>query len=884
MSESNSFYFEKSLCLNKDLQCNANILEEFFKKYKNNYFSYEEASVYLNKHKKKKFVNKTKNIIWDSMAFLYKKKRIKLVKVEEKESGRGFLVSYFQHIDGANKELPWYLKEFRKDLWLPSKFIDTYVPCEFTAIFKKNMKSNNWSNYYQEFLLSDSLGSFEIRKSIPIDLQKGYKLSAFYTEYKKLFGATEGYKLLFKLFSDIWRSSWNYEEKLITYKELLDNFESSMKDFDYEAYQKHQESIKLFKEHKIYAVSAPWDSSLWRVLKNFLFFQSTKTNLYFSKLESILDCKTLDDYSISFSSKNESCNIVTDIKELNDYIPLNVLFKIENEKKECSKEKFIFILSSLIHEIDANCKVYTKDYWKTEFYISLKLAREIQVKIKEEKRENDFMKPLTQEEFINKKIKDIIKEKFSENLEKAYSLQEVIKFIKNSPKMRKITKYEIIDALHELYHSKRIKTIEGYKLQLENSPVEGYLYIGENEDDYCTVEGFLEVPVKYSLVELIKNKCSRLQKYQTGWFGDLECSIPCSDYCCLYKKSDLEKIIKNDEIQKALKKEVKDTTKNLEKIIVSKNYEVPKVQKSENFNNLIKRLNDNSYKAKVKLKLEELKFPKDELDEALKCINILKNNINTKYDLWKICEEVYPDISFVTEEGTRYYKLQYQRMSKILRLLRTLKIIKIVGITDEKSAGLLYQIQESPLEEQEFVDYYNKEFVTISSFVFDENISLIELNIAIKKENIKYFCTRVHNIHNPCKVYKKIELKQLIEKYNLKRIEGYVKTSKEIVTEVTEDLPKQTNELQELKELLAKSQEQITENQKQITDLKEAILKNQKQILKNQEQQLNQPIQITPIIQNNKKFSILGKFAHKFKKLFTKKKAPNLNPEETIQF
>lgn len=65
-----------------------------------------------------------------------------------------------------------------------------------------------------------------------------------------------------------------------------------------------------------------------------------------------------------------------------------------------------------------------------------------------------------------------------------------------------------------------------------------------------------------------------------------------------------------------------------------------------------------------------------------------------------------------------------------------------------------------------------------------------------------------------------------------------------------------------------------------ILNNQQLLLDNQKQIIKNQELQMAYPVQF---IQSSKT-NILNKIRFKLKKLFIKKKAPNLNPEETIQF
>ena len=258
---------------------------------------------------------------------------------------------------------------------------------------------------------------------------------------------------------------------------------------------------------------------------------------------------------------------------------------------------------------------------------------------------------------------------------------------------------------------------------------------------------------------------------------------------------------------------------------------------------------ENKKEQEIKAKLQELRFSEEEISESFKCINVLKSDINKKYSLWEICEELYPNITFRTQGHTRYYATEHGRIAKIIRELRLLKFVKIVGISDNKSACCLYQLQESPLKEQEFVDFYNEEFTTVASFTFDEKVSPTELNIAIKKENINYFCARIRNTYNPCKVYKKVDLKQLVAKYNLKRTNKYIESTIESSTEIVKELPEQSNELKGLKELLTKSQKQVAENQKRMNELKE-------QLKESQEQQQKQFDEIKELVEKNSGYMV----------------------------
>ena len=382
--------FEHYLRLDKDITYNTNVLLKFFERYKEGYFSFEDIEKLL-KLKKNDSKNKAFSLVLESLKALYKNKVIKLVKVEDRESKRGSLISYFQHVDGSDKELEWYLKENRRDLYRPLQFINDYIPTSQIVTFKK---SAYLSTNCKEYLLSDSLACFEYRKSIPMSLYRAYRLYDLYTRYKDIFGQKDADKLLFKIFSNFW-SSWlhdpNKVNEIISYKTLINRFEESMKYFNYDAYQEYQENIELFEKgttSPYEVLEAPWDKCLWVTLRKFLFQQDIKTSVYPHDFELSRYTGSLNECDIIFNSNNKVSNVTEDKDKLKFLTKLNELPKLLNAEGKQDTESLKELLKKHKEEFYKACVALHRGWWDFSFYLKPDFVNMIKKEFIKEQEEN----------------------------------------------------------------------------------------------------------------------------------------------------------------------------------------------------------------------------------------------------------------------------------------------------------------------------------------------------------------------------------------------------------------------------------------------------------------------------------------------------------------
>lgn len=712
MSHSTFESFGLSLCPSSSIEANAFVMESFLKEYKSISFTPEHLYLCLCKHTKKFSENKNWSSLWDSLKYLYEHRRVKLVHVEEKESGRGFLDSYYQHIEGHNRELKWYLQENRRDLWTLSKFIGAYVPAEYSKEFRKATKGI--SEECDEFLLSASQSTYEWRKSIPEGLQRSYRLSSLYGKYKDVFGEEEGYKLLFRIFLNFWASWLQMIQKnnlLVTYYEIVDKFDSSIENFHYEAYLQYMKDKKLFEEGEIGKVKAPWDKKLWTTLKNILFFQGIKTCVYPPSPDTfgIVYAKELhDNCLISINLTNESSNIETNEEVLKNYFSLfdlRTLINNSGKTKECE----LFINKNK-EEFYKSCIAYTKDYWNFRFYVNQEFAQKVKnfilnrnttIRIQEnEEPKYPATEPLNLEHIKTRLSKLRIQEKtlnkllqcisiFKNNLSVGYSVWDITEGYLKLNNMQDTTtllkcreRESVCRLLRILKNNGIIKVVAvdetsspcSLKYQLRESPLKEYIFKEDGDKSYATYSEFSE----------------RLDSNDWSIFYEImRCKTDFSSKFCLVKGVPT-KCYKVSEILQKIS-EAKGISVPKEEILVQDEYPqyIRKFFDSDRFKNQLTPLQ--SYCVK-------------------NIIKILNSNLDKTYTSAELAKEIFKDAISVD-----YTSLVSQTCNNILK---PEKIIKLVDVKEDSVRKYLFQLSHSSLKEAQEISKRNKDYKSLSQILY----------------------------------------------------------------------------------------------------------------------------------------------------------------------